>query len=83
MIISKDNYYEEDEKLFSTGNDELDDILEEDIAGAGYKILKTLDKLRYKVIDTTDEGFEDDCFININDMEEFRRISGHMRCGIR
>ena len=29
MIISKDNYYEEDEKLFSTGNDELDDILEE------------------------------------------------------
>lgn len=57
--------------------------LEEDIAGAGYKILKTLDKLRYKVIDTTDEGFEDDCFININDMEEFRRISGHMRCGIR
>ena len=57
--------------------------LEEDIAGAGYKILKTLDKLRYKVIDTTDEGLEDDCFININDMEEFRRISGHMRCGIR
>lgn len=32
MIIGKDlynSYYEEDEKLFSTGNEELDDILEE------------------------------------------------------
>ena len=32
MIIGKDlynSYYEEDEKLFSTGNSELDDILEE------------------------------------------------------
>ena len=29
MILLKNNYYEEDEKLFSTGNDELDDILEE------------------------------------------------------
>ena len=29
MIILKNNYYEEDERLFSTGNDELDDILEE------------------------------------------------------
>ena len=28
MIIGK-NYYEESQKLFSTGNDELDDILEE------------------------------------------------------
>ena len=28
MILSR-NYYEEDERLFSTGNDELDDILEE------------------------------------------------------
>jgi hypothetical protein len=30
MILLKNNYYEEeDEKLFSTGNDELDDILTE------------------------------------------------------
>ena len=29
MILFKNNHYEEDERLFSTGNDELDDILEE------------------------------------------------------
>ena len=29
MILLKNNYYEEDEKLFSTGDLELDDILEE------------------------------------------------------
>ena len=29
MILLKNNYYEEDEKLFSTGNEELDNILEE------------------------------------------------------
>lgn len=29
MILLKNNYYEEDEKLFSTGDSELDDILEE------------------------------------------------------
>ena len=29
MILLKNNYYEEDEKLFSTGNSELDDILQE------------------------------------------------------
>ena len=29
MILFKNNYYEEDEKLFSTGDSELDNILEE------------------------------------------------------
>ena len=29
MILLKNNYYEEDEKLFSTGDSELDDILTE------------------------------------------------------
>ena len=29
MILLKNNYYEEDERLFSTGDEELDDILEE------------------------------------------------------
>ncbi len=29
MILFKNNHYKEDEKLFSTGNEELDDILEE------------------------------------------------------
>lgn len=29
MILLKNNYYEEDERLFSTGNDELDELLEE------------------------------------------------------
>ncbi len=29
MILFRNNYYEEDERLFSTGNEELDDILEE------------------------------------------------------
>ena len=29
MILLKNNYYEEDEKLFSTGDSELDDLLEE------------------------------------------------------
>ena len=29
MILLKNNYYEEDERLFSTGDSELDDILEE------------------------------------------------------
>jgi hypothetical protein len=29
MITSKNNYYEEDERLFSTGDSELDDVLEE------------------------------------------------------
>ena len=29
MILLNNNYYEEDEKLFSTGDEELDDILEE------------------------------------------------------
>lgn len=29
MILFKNNYYEEDERLFSTGDEELDDLLEE------------------------------------------------------
>ena len=53
--------------------------LEEDIANARYKILKTVERVRYKIINTTEEGLEEKLFMNINNMEEFGRISGHMR----
>lgn len=48
--------------------------LEEDIANAGYKILKTLEKLRCKVIDTADAGLEDVRFININSIKDYEGI---------
>lgn len=48
--------------------------LEEDIAGAGYKILKTLDKVRFKVVDTADANLEDKLFININNMKDYEEL---------
>lgn len=54
-------------------------VLEEDIANAGYKILSTVEKVRYKIINTTEAGLEEKLFMNINYMEEYGRISGHMR----
>ena len=57
--------------------------LEEDIANAGYKILRTVERVRCKIINTTEAGLEEKLFMNINNMEEFGRISGHMRRGIR
>lgn len=47
---------------------------EEDIADAGYKILKTLDKLRCRVVDTTDADLEDKLFININSMKDYEEL---------
>ncbi len=46
--------------------------LEEDITAAGYKILRTLEKVRYKIINTTEAGLEEKLFSNINNMEDFR-----------
>ena len=48
--------------------------LEEDIAGAGYKILKTLDKVRCKAVDTADANLEDKLFININNMKDYEEL---------
>lgn len=45
--------------------------LKEDIAGAGYKILKTLDKVRCRIIDTADAGLEDRLFRNINSIKDY------------
>ena len=68
MILLKNNYYEEDEKLFSTGNEELDDILEEVYYSGledGYDYAqkeftsKATKKLRRKLlIDAADNSFE-------------------------
>jgi molybdopterin-guanine dinucleotide biosynthesis protein A len=49
--------------------------LEEDIACAGYKILKTLDKVRCKAVDTADANLEDKLFININNMKDYEELS--------
>ena len=49
--------------------------LEEDIACAGYKILKTLDKVRCKAVDTADANHEDKLFININNMKDYETLS--------
>ena len=48
--------------------------LEEDIACAGYKILKTLDKVRCKAVDTADANLEDKLFININNMKDYEEL---------
>ncbi len=48
--------------------------LEEDIAAAGYKILKTLDKLRCRVIDITDTDLEDKLFVNVNNMKDYQEL---------
>ena len=49
--------------------------LEEDISCAGYKILKTLDKVRCKAVDTADANHEDKLFININNMKDYETLS--------
>lgn len=49
-------------------------VLEEEIACAGYKILKTLDKVRFKVVDTADANLEDKLFININNMKDYEAL---------
>ena len=46
-------------------------VLKEDIAAEGYKILRTLDKVRCRIIDTADAGLEDKVFMNINNMDDY------------
>lgn len=68
MILLKNNYYEEDERFFSTGNEELDDILTEVYYSgieSGYEYAqreftsKATKKLRRKLlIDAADNSFE-------------------------
>ncbi len=53
--------------------------LEEDIANAGYKILRTIEKVRYRIIDAAEADLEEKLFMNINNMEELLSISGRAR----
>lgn len=46
-------------------------VLKEDIAAEGYKILRTLDKVRCRIIDTADAGLGDKVFMNINNMDDY------------
>lgn len=48
--------------------------MEEDISQGKYKLLKMLDKLRVKVIDTAIAGADDRIFLNINDRDGYRKI---------
>ena len=48
--------------------------MEEDIACAGYKLLRTLDRLSCRTVDTSDAGLEDRLFININDMSDYEAL---------
>ncbi len=48
--------------------------MEEDISQGKYKLLKLLDKLNVKVIDTAEAGADDKVFLNINDRESYRKI---------
>ncbi|MBO5514310.1 MAG: molybdenum cofactor guanylyltransferase [Mogibacterium sp.] len=48
--------------------------MKEDIEASKYKLLKTIDKLRCKVVDTEDEGLDDSAFRNINHTEDYLEL---------
>lgn len=49
--------------------------LEKDVKNSKYKLLKTIEKLRCKVIDTAGYGLDDRVFKNINHPEDYRDLS--------
>lgn len=49
-------------------------MMEEDISNGKYKLLKLLDKLNVKIVDTAEAGADDKIFLNINDRESYRKI---------
>lgn len=48
-------------------------VLEEDIKGGHYKILKFIYKTKYRLLDT--ESFDDEVFININSRTDYERLN--------
>ena len=54
-------------------------VIEEDIAGSGYKILKTLEKLRVRTADTAEAGLDDRLFTNINNMDDYESLQTDTR----
>ena len=53
--------------------------MEEDIGNSGYKILRTLDRLRCRIVDAGEAGLDDRLFMNINDMEDYGALQTDIR----
>ena len=52
------------------------DALREDIESGKYKLLRTLDKVRCRIISSEAEGLDDGLFMNINSLSDYRALKG-------
>ena len=59
------------------------DAFQEDALSGKYKILKTLEKLRCKFVSSRDAGINDKCFMNINNLKDYSRLSTEVKKGDR
>lgn len=47
----------------------------DDVASGKYKILRTMNKLRCRILNTEDSGIDERCFMNVNSPEDYRRLA--------
>ena len=59
------------------------DAFQEDALNGKYKILKTMEKLRCRVVSSRDAGFDDKCFMNVNNLKDYSKISTEVKKGDR